>query len=67
MGKLYYLPTDDEGKAALFEHFRDHAGEYATTLGLNGSSGTPHPDLVSQGADATYFRWLISQCGASRG
>jgi hypothetical protein len=67
MAKQYYLPTNDEGKAALFEHFRDHIAEYAATLGLNGSSGSLHPDLVPQAADATYFRWLISQCGASRG
>lgn len=49
-----YIPSDDEGKAALFERFRDTIGSYADTLGL-----TP-ADVTSQQEDANWFRYTLN-------
>ncbi len=60
MAKTYYLPTGDEGTAALFEHFRDTIPGYSATLGI------PAAALTAQAADAAYYRWLVNESAASR-
>lgn len=54
MAKADFIPRDDEGKAALFERFRDTIPTYATTLGL--SAG----DVSAQAEDATWFRYALN-------
>ncbi|MES2440493.1 MAG: hypothetical protein V4584_15610 [Verrucomicrobiota bacterium] len=49
-----FIPSSDEGKAALFERFRDTIGSYATTLGL-----VP-VEVADQADDATWFRYLLN-------
>lgn len=60
MAKTYYLPADDEGKAALLEHFATTISGYAAALGL------PAAELTAQAADTAYFRWLVNESIASR-
>lgn len=61
MAQKYYLPKNDEAKAALFEHFRDSIAPYSAAFSL--TPGT----LTAQAADAAYFRWLVTQSAAARG
>lgn len=55
-----YIPTDDEGKAALFERFRDTIPTYATALGL--SAG----EVADQAEDAIWFRYILNHAIAMR-
>ncbi|MGL4399687.1 MAG: hypothetical protein ACRCXD_07440 [Luteolibacter sp.] len=55
-----YIPTDDEGKAALFERFRDTIPTYATALGINAG------EVADQAEDATWFRYILSHAIAMR-
>ncbi len=54
MSKLDYIPPTDEGKAALFERFRDTIPNYATALGF-----TP-AEVLAQSEDATWFRYALN-------
>lgn len=61
MAQKYYLPPDDLGKDALFLHFRDTIGTYATAFGLTaGQTG-------AQDADADYFHWLVTESASASG
>jgi hypothetical protein len=54
MANQDFIPRDDEGKAALFERFRDTVGTYSATLGL--APG----EVTDQADDATWFRFLLT-------
>jgi hypothetical protein len=55
-----YIPSDDEGKAAHFERFRDTIGSHAANLGLAPA------DVSNQAADATWFRYILNHTIAMR-
>jgi hypothetical protein len=54
MSQNDYIPSTDEGKAALFERFRDTVPNYIAPLGLTA------PELLSQFEDATWFRYALN-------
>ena len=50
------FPRDDEGKAKVFETFRDNIPNHLTALGIAAND----PVIVQQAKDATYFRALLN-------
>lgn len=55
-----YIPTDDNGKAALFERFRDTIPTYSAALGLSSA------EVAGQAEDATWFRYILNHAIAMR-
>jgi hypothetical protein len=49
-----YIPTDDEGKAALFERFRDTLPTFLAAVGLSAA------DAALQADDAEWFRYVLN-------
>lgn len=54
MAREDYIPRDDEGKAALFERFRDTIPNYAAALGLSAA------EVGDQADDAAWFRETLN-------
>ncbi len=54
MPKFNYIPDSDEGKAALFERFRNTIGSFSALLGLSA------PEVAAQAADANWFRYTLN-------
>jgi hypothetical protein len=49
-----FIPTTEEGKAALFERFRDNIQTFAATLALSPA------EVSAQADDATWFRSVLN-------
>ncbi len=60
MARSNYIPDDDNGKAALFERFRDTIPTYATALGITAG------EVADQAEDATWFRYILNHSIAMR-
>jgi hypothetical protein len=54
MPNMDYIPTDDEGKAALFERFRDAIGTYSADLALAPA------EVTAQADDTNWFRYVLN-------
>ncbi len=61
MAKQDYMPTTDEGKATLFENFRDNIGGYLDVLGFHTAAGDPIAEIVQQAEDAVFCRFVLNQ------
>lgn len=49
-----YIPDTDEGKAALFERFRDTIPTYSAAVGVTA------PEMADQADDAVWFRYILT-------
>lgn len=63
MAKKDFLAKSDGPLAAQLEHFRDQIAPYLGTFDL-GTPAAPGPEITAQAADATAFRYFLTQAAA---